>query len=243
MILHGGADELLRRRVYAEVKDLDAAALHHDLDEVFADVVHVALHGAEAHAADGLGALTDHQGLQKLCGGGHAARGHEHFGNERAVGGERLAEAVHADDHALGENVARPAALVERLLAEGEQLFLLAALECAGDVPEHIGRLLRGGCGLHHLGLCGTDLTLRHGGERRDGDVQPRVVLVHGLIEVLIHVREDRTGKAVGDRGDEVPAGAAARERVSCVGENFIRLRIRAVDGRAEAAHERELAA
>ena len=72
--------------------------------------------------------------------------------------------------------------------------------------------------------------------------MQPRVVLVHGLIEVLIHVREDRTGKAVGDRGDEVPAGAAARERVSCVGENFIRLRIRAVDGRAEAAHESESA-
>lgn len=73
--------------------------------------------------------------------------------------------------------------------------------------------------------------------------MQPRVVLVHGLIEVLIHVREDRTGKAIGDRGDEVPAGAIARERVPCVGENFIGLRIRAVDGRAEAAHERELAA
>ena len=28
--------------------------------------------------------------------------------------------------------------------------------------------------------------------------MQPRVVLVHGLIEVLIHVREDRTGKAIG---------------------------------------------
>ena len=40
-----------------------------------------------------------------------------------------------------------------------------------------------------------------------------------------------------------MPAGAAARERVPCVGENFIGLRIRAVDGRAEAAHERELAA
>ena len=129
VILHGGADELLRRRVYAEVKDLDAAALHHDADEILADVVHVALHGAEAHAADGLGALADHQGLQKLRGGGHAARGHEHFGNERAVGGERLAEAVHADDHALGENVARLVAFVECLLAEGEQLFLLAALE------------------------------------------------------------------------------------------------------------------
>ena len=205
--------------------------------------MHVALHGAEAHAADGLGALADHQGLQKLRSGGHAARGHEHFGNKRAVGGERLAEAVHADDHALGENVARLVAFVECLLAEGEQLFLLAALERAGDVLEHIGGLLRGGCGLHHLGLCGTDLTLRHGGERRDGNVQPRVVLVHGLIEVLIHVREDRTGKAVGDRGDEVPAGAIARERVPCVGENFIGLRVRTVDGRAKATHKRELAA
>ena len=73
--------------------------------------------------------------------------------------------------------------------------------------------------------------------------MQPRVVLVHGLIEVLIHVREDRTGKAVGDRGDEVPAGAIAREHVPCVGENFIGLRVRTVDGRAKAAHERELAA
>ena len=58
VILHGGADELLRRRVYAEVKDLDAAALHHDADEILADVVHVALHGAEAHAADELGELS-----------------------------------------------------------------------------------------------------------------------------------------------------------------------------------------
>ena len=153
MVLHGGVDKLFRRGVGAEVKDLDAAALHHDLDEVFADVVHVALHGAEAYAADGLAALADHQGLQKLRGGGHATRGHEHFRHERAVGGKCVAEAVHADDHALGENVARAVAFVERLLAEGEQLFLLAALKRAGDQFKDVGGLLRGGRGLHRLRL------------------------------------------------------------------------------------------
>ena len=51
-------------------------------------------------------------------------------------------------------------------------------------------------------------------------------------------MREHRARHAVGDARDEVPAGAAAPQRIRGVGADLVRLRVRAVDGRAEAAHQ-----
>ena len=70
--------------------------------------------------------------------------------------------------------------------------------------------------------------------------MQARVIFVHSLVKVLIHMLEHRPRQAVGDAGDEVPAGAAAAQRIAGVVKDLLRLRIRAVDRRAEAAHERE---
>ena len=46
--------------------------------------------------------------------------------------------------------------------------------------------------------------------------------------------------QTVGDRGDVVPAGAVALEHIAGIGEDVLGRRVLAVDGRAEAAHERE---
>lgn len=72
--------------------------------------------------------------------------------------------------------------------------------------------------------------------------MQARVIFVHGLIKVLIHMLEHRSRQTVGDAGDKVPAGAAAAQRIAGVGKYLLGLRIRAVDSRAEAAHESESA-
>ena len=45
----------------AEVDDVKARALEHDVNQVLADVVHVALHGAHEEGAHGLDAGFDHQ--------------------------------------------------------------------------------------------------------------------------------------------------------------------------------------
>ena len=71
-------------------------------------------------------------------------------------------------------------------------------------------------------------------------DVQTRVIFVHSLVKVLIHVLEHRPRQTVGDAGDKVPAGAAAAQRIAGIVKNLLRLRIRAVDRRTEAAHESE---
>ena len=81
MLLDPG-DELLRRRLHADVDHVEAGALEHDVDEVLADVVHVALHGAHEEGADRLGAGLGEQGAQDVEGAGHGPAGDEHLGDE-----------------------------------------------------------------------------------------------------------------------------------------------------------------
>src|SRR5215470_14626860 len=52
LVLLDGVDELLRRDLDAEVDDLESGALEHDVDQVLADVVHVALDRAHHDLAD-----------------------------------------------------------------------------------------------------------------------------------------------------------------------------------------------
>ena len=66
-------DELLRRHLHAEVDHLEAGALEHDVDEVLADVVDVALDGAHQELADGLHAGLGEQRAQHLHRAGHRA--------------------------------------------------------------------------------------------------------------------------------------------------------------------------
>ena len=62
VVLNGGLDKLLGGYVGSEVIDLNTAALHHDLDKVFADIVHISAHGSDNGASDcrALAAFTDH---------------------------------------------------------------------------------------------------------------------------------------------------------------------------------------
>ena len=58
IMLDGSFDKLLCRDVRSEIVDLYAAALHHDLNEIFADIVHISAHGADNRAADGYSLST-----------------------------------------------------------------------------------------------------------------------------------------------------------------------------------------
>ena len=62
-LVHGGLDELLGRHVGAEVDHREAAPLHHNFDKVFANVVLVALDGANADLAGALHARLCEIGL------------------------------------------------------------------------------------------------------------------------------------------------------------------------------------
>src|SRR3546814_19883677 len=103
---------LLDRVVDAEVDDFEAGAFHHHRDEVLADVVDVALHGADHHGAElrrpGLRQLR----AQDVHADLHGVGGQQHIGPEE----DAVAEVDYADspshDHRLAEHHAgRPNAL------------------------------------------------------------------------------------------------------------------------------------
>ena len=129
---------------------------------------------------------------------------------------------------------------VERLGAQLQHALLLSAHERRRDAREHVAlRLLRLGRG---RGLCRrcVHAPARHGRQVHIRHMQHRVVFVNRLIEIGVHVRIDRARKTVGDRRDEMPAGAVAPQHAAGIGEDVLGRGVLAVDGRAEAAHERE---
>jgi hypothetical protein len=60
----------------------EAGALEHDVAEVLADVVHVALDGAHQERARGLGAGLGQQRAQDVERALHRSRGDQHLGHE-----------------------------------------------------------------------------------------------------------------------------------------------------------------
>ena len=129
----------LDRIVDAEIDDLEARAFHHHGDEVLADVVDVALDGADHHLAEARRAGGDQQRPQDGHAGLHRIGGEQHFGHEQDAIAEIDADDAHALDQRLGQDlVGRPAALeqdVDRLL----DLFLEAVIEIVMDL---LGQLL-----------------------------------------------------------------------------------------------------
>src|SRR5215217_4950894 len=75
-------DEPLRRHIDAEVDDSEAGALEHDVAEVLADVVHVALDGAHQERPGRLGAGLGEQRAEDVERALHRARGDQHLGHE-----------------------------------------------------------------------------------------------------------------------------------------------------------------
>ncbi len=100
--------------VDAEVDDLEAGAFHHHADEVLADVVDVALHGADDHLADLRSAGLGQQRAQDEHARLHGVGRHQHFGHEEDAVPEVLADDAHALDERRGQNlIGRPFASQE----------------------------------------------------------------------------------------------------------------------------------
>ena len=240
MLLDGRVHKLLRRDIHAEVDDLQSAALHHDLDEVFADVVHIAAHRAEADAADRLAALPHHVRLEQLRRRRHAARRNQHLRHKGAVSREILAEDGHAVHETVREDLLCTMPGIQRLGAQLQHTLLLPAHERGRDAREHIAlRLLGLGCACNLRGRC-VHAPARHGRQVRHRYMQSRIVFIDRLIEIGIHMRVDRARQPVGDRRDIVSAGAVAPQHAAGIGEDVLGCGVLAVNGRAEAAHERK---
>ena len=111
MLLDGG-EVLVDVAVDPDVEDLESGALEHHRHEVLADVVDVALDGADDHLADRLGAGLGEQRAQDRHPGLHRVGGEEHLGHEQDAVAEVDADDAHALDERLVEHsIGAPAAV------------------------------------------------------------------------------------------------------------------------------------
>ena len=127
----------LGRHVGAQVDDFQALALHHHLHQVLADVVQIALHGADAHLAHGLHACLGHQRLEQRGAHVHGAGGHQHFRHEHFVVLELLADHAHAGQKALVQDLLHGNALVDGLLHQLFDDLGFALLKIFGNVGQN----------------------------------------------------------------------------------------------------------
>jgi hypothetical protein len=125
---------VLDRVVDAEVDDVEAGAFHHHADEVLADVVDVALDGADHHLALLGRAGGGEQRTQDEHAGLHGIGRQQHFRHEQDAVAEVDADDAHAFDERLGQHViGRPAALEQDVGA-----FLDLFLEAVVEVVVHL---------------------------------------------------------------------------------------------------------
>ena len=129
---------LLDRIVDAEVDHLKAGAFHHHADEVLADVVDVALDGADHHLAQARRAGGDEQRAEDEHAGLHGIGGQQHFRHEQNAVAEIDADDAHAFDEGFGQHlVGRPAA-AQQDVDGGFDLFLEAVIEVVMDLQDQI---------------------------------------------------------------------------------------------------------
>ena len=128
IVVFDGLYHLFRVAVHAEVDNAKARALDHHLDEVFADIVQVALDRADDRRADGLHARFRQSGFQNGERRVHRSCRDENFGNEHFVILEFFADDAHADDQTLGENVFGRYAVCQLFRYESRQVLCFTAL-------------------------------------------------------------------------------------------------------------------
>ena len=104
LVLVDGLDELLGRHVRAQVDDLEAGAFEHHGDQVLADVVQVALDGADDDLAGRRRAARGQVRLEDRQAALHGARGDQHLGHEVLVLLEQPADLGHGRDQAIVED-------------------------------------------------------------------------------------------------------------------------------------------
>ena len=89
----------------AEVDDREAGALQEHADEVLADVVQVALDGADHDRAHAGLLAGGHVRAQQVEAGLHDAGGEQHLGDEALALAHALADHLHAGEQALVEDL------------------------------------------------------------------------------------------------------------------------------------------
>ena len=134
--------DLLRRAVDAEVDDADTRTLDHHFDEVFADVVQIALDGADDRRADRFNARICQCGFENRKRRVHRARRNKNFGNEDLVVFEFRADDAHARDQSFGEDILRGNARSQLFGDESRQIFCLAALQQRGNFFKFCHKIL-----------------------------------------------------------------------------------------------------
>lgn len=107
VLLLNGLDEPFRRHVHAQVDDLKAAPFEHRGHEDLADVVQVALDGADHDASGTLHAPLEEVRRDQPEGGLHGSGGDQQFGHEVLVALKPLADLVHRRNHRLGQQGCR----------------------------------------------------------------------------------------------------------------------------------------
>ncbi len=108
------ADQIFGRHFDAQIDHVVAVVLQNDLDEIFADVVHVALHRGQNH----LRALLHVSAFSMNCfevadGGLHRFGGLQHFGDDQFVVVEEPADFGHAGHQRAVDDVERRGAFGE----------------------------------------------------------------------------------------------------------------------------------
>ena len=123
VFLAGGLQNLVARHHHAKVDDLVVVAAQHHADDVFADVVHVALDGGHedftARRRAGLGLLLLHERLQISDCFFHDARAFDDLRQEHFSRAEQVADDVHAVHQRPLDDVNRASKFLPRLLGVG----------------------------------------------------------------------------------------------------------------------------
>jgi hypothetical protein len=127
-MLADGVQKFRRRHVHAKIHYAEVRALPHHRDEIFADVVHIALDRADDGAKFRLHTGGHEQRLQNFQRLFHRPRGDEHFGNKDFIPLETFAHDHHARHEAMLDDERRRFTRREALLHQ-----LRHNLAVAGD--------------------------------------------------------------------------------------------------------------
>ena len=171
-------DQIFGRHFDAEIDDVEAVVRENDLDEVLADVVHVAFDGGEQDFALRRVGFLLHELFEVRDGGLHRFGGLQHFGDDQLVGVEQAADFLHAVHERAVDDVERGRAFLALEVEVGDESFLRAFENVIGEpaVERQVGRLLL------HAALGGAEMLV----DRRDVVLVDRGALFLRLLTIIV---------------------------------------------------------
>src|SRR5438552_18448536 len=113
MMLLVSLDELVRRNFYSKIHDPVTVIAENDFDQVFADIMHIALNGRENDFAASGGVRLFHELLEVVYGSFHGLGGLENFGHDQLVVVEEPADFSHTRHQRTVNDVERSNALFQ----------------------------------------------------------------------------------------------------------------------------------